>query len=342
MNYIGITKQNLHLYADKYDVLICQMRTSRNKAKQLAVLEMSTVLSEADGIFIQNGPLGDVKGLFSFFIKKNCNHRLKQILRTTGYCNKFYMLDFTLQNPDIADDIKSMNPLIWKGLKFNIIHFYLQSEEEYKEKSSHNRVFAIYQSDNTVKYVRGYRGDGSEAGRRGLPLEDARLMVNLAEPYRIKKLLDPFAGGGGIIHAARDINNTLYRISIDIDRTLEPGLRIYSDKHYICDSREADILEKPVDAIVTEVPFSANYSETIIQVFYHLSEAVSESGKILCMCHIDQFPAIKAAWLHMGYYLLIGKEVNRKGTPVVVSLLSRDTAYYKRTKDYYDMLQKIR
>ena len=342
MNCIEITKQNQNEYIDQYDILICLLRSSRNKAKQLAILEMSIALSAMGGVFIKNGPLGDVKGLISFFVKREVDDKLISLLKNIGYCNKFYKLDFTLKNTDVSDDIKSINKFVWKGLKFNILHFYSQSTEEYKEQSIENRLFALYNSDETIKYVKGYRGDGTEAGKRGLPVEDIRLMVNIIDPYSIRSLLDPFAGSGGILHGARYIRNSLFLLSIDIDKTLEPGLKIYSDVHYVSDAREVDIIENPVDAIVTEIPFSHNYTDIVIQAFHNLKNYITEKGKILCMCHSDQFLQIKEALQDMNFYLLIDKEVNRKGTPVFISFWSKDQNYYKTTKEYFNMLQLIK
>jgi len=342
MNIVKVTKQNLKQYMENYDIMVCLLRPSRNKAKQLAILEMSVILSAVDGTFIANGPLGDVKGLISFFIKKDKDDELKTLLKTTGYCNKFYKLDFSLQGPNFTEEIKSINDYTWKGLKFNVIPFYEQSDEEYKEQCIENRLFAIYKSDKSVKYVKGYRGDGSESGRRGLPLEDARLMVNIANPNSIRSLLDPFAGSGGILYAARCIQSSLFLVSIDVDKTLEPGLKMYSDAHYSCDACKVDIVERPIDAIVTEIPFSPNFTSTVIKAFYHLKDVLSENGKILCMSHVDQFPQIKEALQDMNFYILMFREVNRKGTPVVISFWTKNKAYYENTKEYFDMLQFIK
>lgn len=341
MKYIKISKLNADEYINNYDILVCLLRPSRNKAIQLAILEMSIVLSVFDGIFIFNGPLGDVRGLISFFVKRGSEDKLQTLIKSVGYCNKFYKLDFSLKNNNKTDDILSINKYFWKGHEFNVIRFYLETEDEYKDQSIMNRLFAVYQSDNTIKYIKGYRGDGSEAGRRGLPLEDARLMVNLVDPYSIKSILDPFAGSGGIIYSARHIRSSLYLISADIDKIIEPGLKIYSDAHYTRDARKLDIKEGIVDAIVTEIPFSPNYTKIVIQALYNLTQYLSENGKVLFMCHIDQFSKIKNALRSMGFYLLIHKEVNRKGTSVFISLWSKNREFYESSQEYFQVLKTV-
>lgn len=64
MNYVVATNQNITQFLKTHDLLICRLRPSRSKSKHLAILEMSIILSSFGGIFIFNGPLGDVGGVF--------------------------------------------------------------------------------------------------------------------------------------------------------------------------------------------------------------------------------------------------------------------------------------
>ena len=61
---------------------------------------------------------------------------------------------------------------------YSISNLFFQDKQIYKKHSADNRKFIIRQN-NKDKVVYGYRGDGSEMGRRALPVEDARCMVNL-------------------------------------------------------------------------------------------------------------------------------------------------------------------
>jgi len=339
MKYITITKLDVSDYVNQYDVLVCQVRPSRIKAKQWAAMEISSVLAKLDPIFITNTPIGDIQGLIAFFVPKGKDITLRDLLNHVGYCNKFYKLNFNVKQRQIpTDNLKSINPYTWKGLPFIPIDFFTIDEETFEAHSVMNRVFAVYQQDFTVKYIKGYRGDGSETGRRALPLEDARLMANLALPLKIKRLLDPFAGGGGIIHAAKCVNEDLHLISADVDRTVEPGLKLYATQHHTCDARELK-LDEPIDAIVTEVPFSMAYTDIIIEAICYLAKYLTSDGRLILMCHRDQFLLISTALT--GLFPVYYRELDRKGTPITISYWTKDKAFYEATKGYATALREF-
>ena len=338
MKYITVKKYNIEDYLHAYDVLVCQIRQSRVKAKQWAALEMSTLLEPLGAIFITNSPIGDAQGLISYLVPKGAGDVLKEALNNCGYCHEFFMLDFTLKKQPASVGIQSINPYVWKGKKFVLTDFFTVDKETFESQSIMNRIFAVYQQDFTVKYVKGYRGDGSDAGRRALPLEDARLMVNLVSPKNIYRLLDPFAGGGGIIHAAKTIDGSLHLTSADIDRIVEPGLKMYAHEHYTCDARELE-LEIPVDAIVTEVPFSAAYTGIIVEALGHLTQYLTEDGRLVVMSHTDQFLMLGSSMPEL--YPIFYKDIDRKGTPTTISYWTKSQEFYESMQDYILALREI-
>ena len=338
MKYITVTKLNLEDYLHAYDVLVCQIRQSRIKAKQWAALEMSTLLSPLDAIFITNSPIGDAKGIISYFVPKGAEDALKGALKNCGYCQEFFMLDFTLKKPTASVGIQSINPYIWKGKRFALTDFYAIDKDAFESQSIMNRLFAVYQQDFTVKYVKGYRGDGSDAGRRALPLEDARLMVNLVSPKDIYRLLDPFAGGGGILLAAKHVDESLYLTSADIDRVVEPGLKMYAHEHHTCDAREL-VIDGQVDAIVTEVPFSTAYTDIIIDALDNVIQYLADDGRLVLMCHMDQFLMIGGALPEL--YPIFYKDIDRKGTPITISYWTKSREFYESMQGYVVVLREI-
>ncbi|HLV10466.1 MAG TPA: hypothetical protein VKY40_09670, partial [Halanaerobiales bacterium] len=234
---VSITGENIDDYIKDHLVLLFSLRKSRIKAKKLAIMEAYFALYSVGGIFIKNGPLGNLRGVFSFLIPKAKLAKTLSILPTIGYCNKFYLLDFKTNTPDNRSDLKNINvkDLVWKGRAFSISNLFFQDIQIYKKHSAENRKFIIRQN-NKDKVVYGYRGDGSEMGRRALPVEDARCMVNLAIPARSEKLLDPFAGAGGIVFAAKYISNDIDVYSVDVDPVVAPGLEFYGSRHSTADS----------------------------------------------------------------------------------------------------------
>jgi len=339
MKYITVTKLEINDYISQYDVLVCQVRPSRVKAKQWAVLEISLVLASLDAVFITNTPVGDIQGLIAFLVPKGQDSVLRELLSNVGYCYRFYKLDFALKCQAPTDGLRSINPFIWKGLPFIPVDFYTIDGETFEAHSIMSRPFAVYQQDMTVKYIKGYRGDGSDTGRRALPVEDARLMANLASPLTIKRLLDPFAGGGGIIHAAKIVNEKLHLVSADIDYVVEPGLKMYASEHHTCDAREL-ALSAHVDAIVTEVPFSLTYTDIINNALGHVVQYLSDTGRLVLMCHRDQFLAIcREVGPFSGIFPVYYREIDRKGTPIIISFWTKDEEFYEATKGYVAALR---
>lgn len=313
MKYVRITGGNIKEYIQRYDVIICSIRSSRTKAKQLAAWEMFFVLRELDGIYITNGPMGEFANQIAFMVHKSHKPLLPDILKSVGYCRSFYILDF---NSGVA----SKSSFNWKGENFVINPLYQQSRETYKEQSSHNREFYIYDEHGEEKRVVGYRGDGSKTGRRALPVEDCRMLVNLTMPYTETTILDPFAGSGGILSAARYINPAVKLISADNDKALEPGLEKLADMHYTVDSENLEIPEYGVDAIVTEVPFAPSITEKVGRILAKLSESINYNGKISLMCDKKQYRYISDILKESDLYPVIEEYVDRQGSNMAVSL----------------------
>ena len=316
---ISITGKNIDDYIKDHLVLLFSLRKSRIKAKKLAIMEAYFALYPVGGIFIKNGPLGNLRGVFSFLIPKAKLAKTLSILPTIGYCNKFYLLDFKTNTPDNRSDLKNINvkDLVWKGRAFSISNLFFQDIQIYKKHSAENRKFIIRQN-NKDKVVYGYRGDGSEMGRRALPVEDARCMVNLAIPARSEKLLDPFAGAGGIVFAAKYISNDIDVYSVDVDPVVAPGLEFYGSRHSTADSTKTRFPEAYFDSLVTEVPFSRNATRDIIKTVRNLKDSLKKDGRLVIMSSLDQAAVLKREIGDVGFYPYIIQKVNRKGTDVAI------------------------
>lgn len=83
------------------------------------------------------------------------------------------------------------------------------------------------------------------------------------------------------------INPDIDITSIDIDETLKPGLEFYGSKHIVGSSANVHLSEK-YDAIVTEVPFSDNATEQVINSFTNLYNNLTDKGIIVLMCGKNQ------------------------------------------------------
>ena len=68
-NYIvSVDPKNVSEYIKDKKILIAIQRKSRIKCKQLAILELLQLLVDFEPQFINNGPLGDVKGSITIAI----------------------------------------------------------------------------------------------------------------------------------------------------------------------------------------------------------------------------------------------------------------------------------
>jgi len=340
-HYVSVTNNNILKYIEDYDVLVCSMKPSRIKAKQLAILELFFVLSRIGCIYITNGPLGDIKGVVSFFVDKKGIDLLKDALKTVGYCDKFYLLDFFSRSNGSSKDLVSINEMVWKRVPFSVSKYYEHDRRLYEEHSSHNREFYIYGTDRTVKKVKGYRGDGSDTGRRALPVEDTRLMINLAAIGSGMVLFDPFAGSGGILYEARYIDPSLVIISADIDAKLEPGLQTYADIHYTMDARSVELSGTKIDAIVTEVPFSTDVTRNVVEAFVHLSQFLQDNARVVIMCAENQNHELRQCMESLHFTLFTEKPVNRKGTDVKITVWYRSKEQVNRLMDLHQAVSSI-
>ena len=144
MNLIQtINKQNIDNCLEKHNVVVCKLRNSRVKAKQMAILEMLFGMSDCNIMFISNGPLGDVKGIFSVLIPHEKLNEFSEKLYGVGYCETFYILDFNDIDKKNSTDIISINDLIWKGKPFAVELLYKQDKSVFNAQMPNNRLFKI-------------------------------------------------------------------------------------------------------------------------------------------------------------------------------------------------------
>ncbi|MGG4340421.1 TRM11 family SAM-dependent methyltransferase [Paenibacillus lautus] len=341
MRYITFNKSNIDEYLADNVVIVFRLRKSRIKAKQLGIIEAYFALSSVGGLFIPNGPLGDVKGIFSFFVPIKYLNELPSVLSGIGYCNQFYLLDFRCESSENNSDLVSINELIWKRKRFSINNFFFQELTLYEQHSPNNRQFKILNHNNEVKVVNGYRGDGTETGRRALPVEDARCLVNLAEPYTSNILLDPFAGGGGVVFQAKFIKESMEVYSVDVDPILAPGLQSYGSKHYVANSSVIEFEKELFDSIVTEVPFSPNATGEVIKSIGNLSSSLKECGNLVLMCSAEQSEKIEQFVNDLGFYRYVFERINRKGTDVVIMAWFKSFERFKNNQDFLDVVKTI-
>ena len=96
---------------------------------------------------IKNGPLSDVKGIVSFFVKKENWDEVQNRLKNIGYFNEFYFLDFDSIEQSNDTKIETINPLIWKGKKYSLKKLYIQDEKIYDTEALQKKPYIEYLLD---------------------------------------------------------------------------------------------------------------------------------------------------------------------------------------------------
>lgn len=174
-----------------------------------------------------------------------------------------------------------------------------------------------------------------------MPVEDARCLVNLALPSKVKTMIDPFAGAGGIVYQAKYINKNIEVFSVDIDKSLEPGLVLYGSNHYMGNSAEINLDTHIFDALVTEVPFSLDALDDICNTLINFDKHLSQHGRVVIMLSKEQLDAVKNCIDKLNWHIIMSYLVNRKGTSVVILVCVKSYELFNRVKPIMEVINYI-
>jgi tRNA G10 N-methylase Trm11 len=166
-----------------------------------------------------------------------------------------------------------------------------------------------------VREVRGYRGSSAPSGRRGLPVIDARLLVNLVFDPALGTLVDPFAGAGGV--AIEAVASGWRCVSADIDPSLRFGLARINGRHCIADARALPLRPQSIDAVATEPPYDAGADEAVRAALRALHAVLRCGGRIAMLCAVRQAMLLRREAAALGLVPYLEAAVDRKGTEVV-------------------------
>ncbi|MFC1857252.1 TRM11 family SAM-dependent methyltransferase [Thermodesulfobacteriota bacterium] len=177
------------------------------------------------------------------------------------------------------------------------------------------RSFLLECSDGVIRRITGYRGSYGDFEHRGLPVEDSRLLVNVVFSPNLGRLLDPFAGVGGIVIEAKKAGWETW--SIDIDPSLRHGLAKLSDHHLVASSNKLPLDNAVIDAIATEPPYHSGACEVVTKAVSELHRVLKPGGRIAILAAKKQAKMLQKAADPVGFDLNISTPINRKGTDVV-------------------------
>lgn len=305
-------------------MFIMYMRESRGKARVPAVMEALSLLGPFQPVALLGGPLSDKRGVLWVAVETRFTQSAIKLLPQLGYSyavDRAILMD-DLENPDdvLSQQLRTTS---WRGNRYNLVRVYEEDNEFMRDRAPDKRTFMLEGEGGQVRAVKGYRGSGAALSRRGLPVSDARLLVNLVRPRTVlvskgkdTAFLDPFAGAGGIVIEALDSGYAVF--SVDIDRRLRPGLEHFGARHEVADATQLPFDDGRFIAIATEPPYHRETNAMLPKALGEMCRVLSPGGRLSMLVAEWQMQALLDVAKQYGLQLRLAAPINRKGTKVAV------------------------
>lgn len=289
---------------------VIHTRPSRRKAKSLALYEILSLLQDIGGFSARGGPLSESRGVAWINLpEKNvsiaCN-RLKRL----GYIKAVDLVQLIASQ----HRIKKAPVIKWKKRKVALVRVYEEDKKQFRDDAPDRRTFMLKCGDGIVRPITGYRGGSGPFGHRALPVEDARLLVNLVYKPLKGIFLDPFAGAGGIVIEARRSNWTT--LSLDNDPSLRYGLRQLADFHILGSAINLPFGSSSIDAIASEPPYHPMALGIVLDSIHEMVRVLKPTGRAALLVARDHVQQINLIIEQSEVRFEFDQPVNRKGTQV--------------------------
>ncbi len=169
---------------------------------------------------------------------------------------------------------------------------YVQNAQALLNEAPDGRLFQI-ERDGKTHLVKGHHF------HRALSPLDARFLFNIAKLAHTMRLLDPFAGWGGIILEAKRRGFSIF--ASDIDACLSPGLAQLAPQRYLIgDARSLPFPANYFDAIITEPPFRNRYRQAVMDSLPELHRVLKPTGKMVLLIAMDMCAEITTFFDRVG------------------------------------------
>jgi hypothetical protein len=287
-------------------LLVLHQRPARRRARAAAVAEALALLHDLAPSAPAGGPGGDRGGLVWVELPERHLAAAAVRLPRLGYSTA---VDLVEPAPAGRGRGRGREP------GWRLVRLHTEDAAGHREQAPDRREFLVEAAQGLVRPVRGYRGDGRALGRRGLPVCDARLLVNLVAPAGPGLLVDPFAGVGGVALAAAAAGWTA--VTADRDPALRHGLGRLGAGHLVADARRLPLGRASVDAVATEPPYDPSVGPLAAEALAEVAGLLRPGGATAWLCAAWQAPGLRAAAAGLGLVATLDTPVDRKGTPVV-------------------------
>ncbi len=289
-------------------LLLFHLRPARRKARTTAVLEALSLLDGLEATAPARGPLGE-KPVFWVALPSERLPEARTLLPRLGYTNAVDLIEPALGS--VGAVRRDASTVRWRGAEHVVTRLYEEDAVAVRESAPDRRPFVL-ERRGAVREVRGYRGDSGPLSRRGLPFYDARLLVNLASCPGVRRLLDPYAGVGGVIIEA--VAAGLQAMSCDVDPALRRGLGRLGADHWVGDADRLPLQDNSVAGIATEPPFAVDATDAIVESMRELRRVLAPSGRLAMLAGERQAEALTIAGADLQLNLLHSAAIDRKGT----------------------------
>jgi hypothetical protein len=299
-------------------MLVFHLRAARRRASAAALTEALALLHDLEPSAPAGGPLADRGGVF--WVELAGRHLAPATARLPrlGYSTAVDLL--------VADEAPGRGgpPTVrWRRRAWRLERLYTEDAAGLRERAPDRRVFLVEAGGGPPRPVRGYRGGGDALARRGLPVCDARLLVNLVAPARPGLLLDPFAGVGGVALEARAAG--WRAVTADLDPVLRHGLGRLG-AHLVADARSLPLRSGSLDAVAAEPPYDRSVGALADQALAETHRLLRPGGATAWLCAAWQAAGLRATAADLGLRPVLDCPVDRKGLEVVALAWRRPPA----------------
>lgn len=267
---------------------------------------MLTLLSGYAPRALLSGPVAEKKGIFWVAVLHEYVDAARALLPRLGYT----------VSVELAEPASGGETVRWRGTKYRLVSLYREDADALREQAPDRREFLLPNAQGEIVAVRGYRGDGQTFGKRGLPVYDARLVVNLTGAGEGDLLLDPYGGIGGVVLAGREAGARV--VSVDNDQIVSAGLAALADGHVLGDARKLPFEGETFDGIATEPPYDGGENNPLDASLREMVRVLRRGGRLAVLCAGWQAEGVREKAAGGDLTTILEYPINRKGLDVSV------------------------